>query len=176
MSEVLLAAIFAGATESTTSTVLEAPPAPPTSGGRCTQPYESRRHRPSQTGPGQFLPDGIVSRDHHAGRSIRTLFTQPVLLANRCWLAHARRGRCQVVRSRLSSSMRSGPFSSAASSRPNATPARATSHRSPRDRAARAAPRWAARRPSGMADQQARRSRRRALPLASRATRFRARL
>src|SRR3982751_2100698 len=52
MSEVLLVAIFAGATKGTTSTVLEAPPASPTSGGQCTHPYESRLHPPRPAGPG----------------------------------------------------------------------------------------------------------------------------
>ena len=89
MSKVLLIAIFAGATEGTTSTVLEAPPASPTSGGRRTQPYESWLHPPRPAGPGptsypmaspaatitQPARSGLCSR--HRGRSL-TLIRIPV--------------------------------------------------------------------------------------------------
>jgi hypothetical protein len=69
MSEVLLVAIFAGATKGTTSTVLEAPPASPTSGGQCTHPYESRLHPPRPAGPGPTsYPMASQSAVHLAGR------------------------------------------------------------------------------------------------------------
>src|SRR5439155_25693161 len=76
MTELLLVAIFAGATTRTTSTVLEAPPASPTSGGQCTHPYESRLHPPRPAGPGptsyrwrrdlpSILPAARRDRDRH---------------------------------------------------------------------------------------------------------------
>ncbi len=80
MSELLLVAIFAGATEGTTSTVFVAPSASPTFGGRCTQPHESRRHRRRSPGLG---PTSYAM----ASRSATT--TQP-----------ARSGRCSRSRDR----------------------------------------------------------------------------
>jgi len=76
MSEMLLVAIFAGATEGTTPTVFEHRWRHLCFGGRRTQPYESRRPSSSSTGTGaNFLRDGVPILVHHAARPIRSLFT-----------------------------------------------------------------------------------------------------
>jgi hypothetical protein len=75
MSKMLLVAIFAGATERTTSTVLVHRRRHLLSAGDVPSP---RIAAPSSllTRPGaNFLHDGVASLGHHVARSIRSLFT-----------------------------------------------------------------------------------------------------
>jgi hypothetical protein len=75
MSKMLLVAIFAGATERTTPTVLAHRRRHLLSTGDIPSP---RIAAPSSslTGPGaNFLHDGVAILDHHVARPIRSLFT-----------------------------------------------------------------------------------------------------
>ena len=83
MSEGLLVVIFVGATEGTTSTVLEHRRRHLLFGGQGARPYEIAVASSSLSPTGaNFLPDGIAGRDHHAARSIRPRCTQLASLAN----------------------------------------------------------------------------------------------
>jgi hypothetical protein len=75
MSEVLLVAIFAGATEGTTSAVFEHRRRHLLLAGNVPIPTNRRSILLAQPDRGQLPTDGVASRAHHAARSIRPLFT-----------------------------------------------------------------------------------------------------
>jgi predicted nuclease of restriction endonuclease-like (RecB) superfamily len=89
MSEMLLVAIFAGATEGTTSTVLEHRRRHLPLAGNVPIPTNRGGILLAQPDPANFLPDGVASRAHHPARSTRSLFTSSGALAN-TWSCYVR--------------------------------------------------------------------------------------